>query len=93
MNKTDLINCLTEETEFSKKDVTKFLESLIRIWERTLKKGSKVQIAGFGTFLVKRRASRTGVNPATKERIQLPASVIVSFRSGKHLKENMKSLR
>jgi DNA-binding protein HU-beta len=93
MNKTDLINCLSEETAFPKSEVIKFLDSMIRILERNLKKGNKVQLAGFGTFSVTRRAPRVGINPSTKERIQLPASVIVRFRSGKHLKENVKSLR
>lgn len=93
MNKTDLIHCLTEETEFSKKDVTKFLESLIRIWERTLTKGTKVQLAGFGTFVVRRRAARKGVNPLTGGVIMVPDGVTVAFRSGKHLKASMKSLR
>ncbi len=52
MNKTGLINSLSEETTFSKKDVTRLLEALTRIVERTLRRGDKLQWSGFGTFNV-----------------------------------------
>ncbi len=87
MNKTELINSLAEETTFSKKDVIRFLDTLTRIVERTLKKGEKVQWSGFGTFNVSRRPSRIGINPATKQRIQLPETVVAKFKPGKNLKE------
>lgn len=93
MNKTELINSLSEETSFSKKDVSRILESLVRIVERTLKKGDKLQWSNFGTFSVSRRDARMGINPATKERIQLDPTVIVKFKSGKNLKEVVKSVK
>ena len=52
MNKTDLINALSEETTFSKKDVSRVLDALTRIVERALKQGQKVSITGFGSFLI-----------------------------------------
>jgi len=91
MNKTDLINSLSEETTFSKKDVARVLETLTRIVERTLVRGGKVQWSGFGTFNVSRRPARIGINPSTKERIELPPTVVAKFKPGKSLKENVRA--
>lgn len=93
MNKTELINSLSEETTFSKRDVARILEAFSRIVERQLKKGDKVQLSGFGTFGVSRRPSRVGINPSTKMRIQLPETVVARFKAGKNLKEVMRSIR
>ncbi len=93
MNKTGLINSLSEETTFSKKDVTRLLEALTRIVERTLRRGDKLQWSGFGTFNVSRRPDRIGINPATKERIKLPATVVAKFKPGKKLKELVRAAR
>jgi DNA-binding protein HU-beta len=93
MNKTELINSLSEETTFSKKDVARVLEALTRIVERTLRKGDKLQWSGFGTFAISRRPSRKGINPATKERIDLPESVVPKFKAGKNFKESIRSIR
>ncbi len=87
MNKTELITSLSEETTFSKKDVARLLDALTRIVERTLKRGDKLQWSGFGTFNVSRRPERAGINPSTKERITLPATVVAKFKPGKNLKE------
>lgn len=93
MNKTGLINSLSEETTFSKKDVTRFLEALTRIVERTLGRGDKLQWSGFGTFNVLRRSDRMGVNPVTKERIKVPATAVAKFKPGKKLKELVKTAK
>lgn len=93
MNKTELINSLSEETTFSKKDVSRILEALIRIVERTLKKSGKVQWSGFGTFHVATRPARKGINPTTKERIDLPATNVPKFKAGKKLKELVRSIK
>ncbi len=92
MNKSELINSLSEETTFSKKDVSRVLDSLIRIIERTLRKGDKVSITGFGTYLVSRRPARKGINPSTKQRIDLPEVTVPRFKPGKHLRELIKSV-
>lgn len=91
MNKSELINSLSEETAFSKKDVSRVLDSLIRIIERTLRRGDKVSITGFGTYWVSRRPARKGINPSTKERIDLPEVSVPRFKPGKHLRELIKS--
>lgn len=91
MNKSELINSLSEETTFSKKDVLRVLESLARILQRTLKKGDKLQWQGVGTFWVSRRPARKGINPATKQRIDLPPVNVPRFKAGKNLREVVRS--
>jgi DNA-binding protein HU-beta len=91
MNKSELINALSEETNFSKKDVSKVLASFTRIIERTLKKGGKVSLTGFGTYWISKRPARVGINPATKEKINLPPIAVPRFKPGKHLKEQIRS--
>lgn len=93
MNKSELINELSEETTFSKKDVTRVVDSLTRIIGRTLKKGEKVSLTGFGSFWISRRPARKGINPATKERIDLPAVSVPRFKPGKNLREVVKAVR
>ncbi len=91
MNKSQLIGALSEETNYSKKDVAKVLTAFTRIIERTLKKGGKVSLTGHGTYWISKRPARTGVNPATKEKISLPAICVPRFKPGKHLKEQIRS--
>lgn len=90
MNKSELINSLSEETTFSKKDVSRVLESFTRIVERALKKGEKVTLTGFGCFTISRRPARKGINPATKQPIQLPEIFVPRFKPGKNLRELVK---
>ena len=93
MNKGELINELSEETTFSKMDVTRVLDSLTRVVSRALKKGEKVSITGFGSFWISCRPARKGINPATKERIDLPEISIPRFKAGKRLREVVRSVR
>ena len=93
MNKSELINELSEETTFSKMDVTRVLDSLMRVISRTLKKGEKVSIAGFGCFWTSLRPARKGINPANKQRIDLPEINIPRFKAGKSLREVVRSVR
>ncbi|MBU4269503.1 HU family DNA-binding protein [Candidatus Dependentiae bacterium] len=90
MNKSELINALSEETNFSKKDISKVLASFTRIIEKSLKKGDKVSITGFGTYWLSHRPARVGINPATKARINLPSVNVPRFKPGKHLKEQLR---
>ena len=93
MNKSELINSLSEETTFSKKDVSRVLDSLTRIIERTLKRGEKVSITGFGSFWLSKRPARKGINPSTKERINLPEVNVPRFKAGKNLREVVRSVK
>ena len=91
MNKTDLINALSEETTFSKKDVSRVLDALTRIVERALKQGKKVSITGFGSFLVSDRPARQGINPATNQKLHIPKVTVPKFKAGKNLREIVRS--
>lgn len=91
MNKTELINSLSEETTFSKKDISRVLDALTRIVVRALKKGDKLQWSGFGTFTVARRSARKGINPATKQTIYLAETKVPKFKAGKNFKELIKA--
>ena len=87
MNKADLINALAERNGITKKEADKAVSSVLEIIEEALKNGDKVQIMGFGSFEVKKRAERIGRNPKTKESIEIPASVVPVFKAGKALKD------
>lgn len=87
MNKTELIAAIAEKAGISKKDADKALAATIDTIVDTMKKGDKVQLVGFGTFEVKARAERTGLNPATKQKIVIPASKAPAFKAGKALKD------
>lgn len=92
MNKTELIDSLSEETTFSKKDITRVLDALTRIVIRTVKKGNKFQWSGFGTFSLAQRPERNGINPATKEKIRLPQTNVPKFKAGKNFKEAVRQV-
>ena len=89
MNKSDLINAISEKAEISKTLSTKFLEALIETISDELKNDNKVQLVGFGSFEVKSRAARKGHNPQTNEEIRIPACKAPVFKAGKLLKEKI----
>ncbi|MEE1393651.1 MAG: HU family DNA-binding protein [Negativibacillus sp.] len=87
MTKAELINAVAQKTGLSKKDSEKAVVAVIDSISETLAAGEKVALVGFGTFEVKERAAREGINPRTKEKIEIPASKLPSFKAGKGLKE------
>ncbi|MBQ9267424.1 MAG: HU family DNA-binding protein [Clostridia bacterium] len=87
MNKADLIAKIAEEAELSKKSAEAALNAFVGAVEGALKKGEKVQLVGFGSFEVRKRAARKGRNPQTKEEIKIPASKAPVFKAGKALKD------
>lgn len=88
VTKTALISLIAEKTGFSKVDSEKFLTGFTNVVIEKLKEDDgQVVITGFGIFKRTQRAARTGVNPKTGEKIQIPASVTPSFKAGKNFKE------
>ena len=87
MNKTELIAAMAEASGLSKKDCEAALAAFITTTESALKAGNKVQLVGFGSFEVKHRAERTGLNPRTKEPVTIAASKVPTFKAGKALKD------
>ena len=74
MNKAELINAVAAATEFSKKDAEAAVTATLEAITSALKDGDKVQLVGFGSFEVKKRAARVGRNPKTNDTIEIPAS-------------------
>ncbi|HBY06023.1 MAG: DNA-binding protein HU [candidate division TM6 bacterium GW2011_GWE2_42_60] len=87
MNKSKLIESLSAETGFNKRDITLVLDAFRRNVVSELATGRKVQWSGFGTFTLSRRGPRDGINPQTKEKIRLPEVFVPRFKPGKNLKE------
>lgn len=90
MNKTELVAAIAAKAGISKKDadaaVAAFSESIIE----EIKNGGKVQIVGFGTFEARKRAARSGINPQTKEPIEIGESTVPAFKAGKAFKDAVK---
>ena len=87
MNKTELVAAIAEKSGLTKKDSEKALAAFTESVEDALKKGDKVQLVGFGTFEVKNRAARTGINPQTKKPVKIAASKAPAFKAGKAFKD------
>lgn len=87
MNKAELIASIADKASLTKKDAEAALNAFISSVEGALKKDDKVQLVGFGSFEVRRRAARKGRNPKTEEEIRIPASKAPVFKAGKALKE------
>ena len=87
MNKTELIAAIADKTDLSKKDAEAAITAAIEAITEALSQQEKVQLVGFGSFEVKKRAERVGRNPKTKETIQIPASKSPVFKAGKALKD------
>ena len=87
MNKSDLISAMAAEAQMSKADAKKALDAFITSVTNAMKAGDKVSLVGFGTFAVKERAARTGINPRTGESVEIAASKAPAFKAGKALKD------
>ena len=87
MNKAELIAAIAAKTGETKKSAEESVNAFVNVITEALTKGDKVQLVGFGSFEVRKRAARKGRNPQTKEEIKIPASKAPVFKAGKALKE------
>ncbi|MDD6620400.1 MAG: HU family DNA-binding protein [Eubacteriales bacterium] len=90
MNKTELAAAVAAKTGLSKKDSEAAVSAVLDSVKDALAEGDKVSLIGFGTFSVKVRAARTGLNPRTKETIEIPAAKVPAFKAGAALKDAVK---
>ena len=90
MNKGDLIEAIAKGADLSKADADRALNETLDAITKTLNKGDKVTIPGFGTFSITKRAARTGRNPATGETIKIKAKKTPKFKAGSGLSEAVK---
>ncbi len=89
MNKSQLIDAMAKDAGVTKSAAKKALESFMDSVEKTLKKGGKVSLIGFGTFSVQSRKAREGRNPATGKTIKIPAKKVVKFKAGSGLSDSV----
>ncbi|UGU15824.1 HU family DNA-binding protein [Sinomicrobium kalidii] len=85
MNKTELIDAMAADAGITKAAAKKALESFLGSVEKTLKKGDKVSLVGFGSWSVSKRAAREGRNPQTGKTIKIAAKKVVKFKAGAEL--------
>ena len=85
MNKTELIDKIAAGAGISKADAKKALDATTNALKESLVAGDKIQLVGFGTFSVSERPAREGINPATKEKIQIAAKKVAKFKAGAEL--------
>ena len=90
MNKTELVAAMAAKANVSKKDTEAVLNAFIETVQEAVKANDKVQLVGFGTFETRERAAREGINPLTKEKIQIAASKVPAFKVGKAFKDMLK---
>ena len=87
MNKAELVAAMAAKTGDTKKGTEEFVNALVDVVTATLKRGEKVQLVGFGSFEVRKRAARKGRNPQTGEEIKISASKSPVFKPGKAFKD------
>ncbi len=90
MNKTELVNAIAQNAGLTKADAKKALDATLDAVANALVGGDKVALLGFGTFSVNERPARTGLNPATKQKIEIAAKKVVKFKAGAELAEKVK---
>ena len=87
VNKKVIAETVAEKHNLTKKESAEIVDLVFDTFADALKDGAKVDIAGFGKFEVKTRAARTGINPQTKETIEIPSSKVPGFKASKSLKD------
>jgi DNA-binding protein HU-beta len=87
MNKNDLVDAVSERTGLARSDAAQAVDAVLAAITAALRAGDAVTLSGFGSFVAKTRAARTGRNPRTGEAIAIPASRAPAFKAGKGLKD------
>jgi DNA-binding protein HU-beta len=90
MNKKEFIRAIATKASLTKAEAGKAVEAVTQTVEEALKKGDKVLLLGFGTFSVVEKAARKGINPQTKQPIDIPARKAIKFKPGSTLSEAVK---
>ena len=90
MNKAELIDAMAAESKLTKVDAKKALDAFISATTKSLKKGDRVALVGFGSFSIAKRAARKGRNPQTGKEIKIAAKKVVKFKAGNELAAKVK---
>ena len=86
MNKEELVKEISKKSKVSQKMAGDVLAAVLETVEKTVAKGKKVTLVGFGTFEARKRAARTGRNPQTGKELKIPAKTVPAFSAGKKFK-------
>ncbi len=89
MNKGELVEAISKEAKISRSQAQDALDAFVNNVQKSLKKGQKVTLVGFGTFATSKRAARTGRNPQTGKPIKIAAKKVAKFTAGKSLKDSI----
>ena len=87
MNKQDFIKNIAAKADITQKDAGVYFDAMSGVIAEALKKGEKIQLVGFGTFSIKERAARMGINPKTKAKVKIAASKVPAFKFGSDFKK------
>nr|WP_218564262.1 HU family DNA-binding protein [Anaerobiospirillum thomasii] len=87
VNKSQLVEQISKKSKLSLKDSQAALNAFIDVVGETLGKGESITLVGFGSFVVRSRNARVGINPRTREEVNIPASKLPAFKAGKPLKD------
>jgi DNA-binding protein HU-beta len=87
MNKGDFVGQVADASGLSKTEAERAVEAMFQVVKKALKAGESISLVGFGTFVVRSRAARTGRNPRTGDSIEISASKVPAFKAGKALKD------
>lgn len=90
MNKQELVDAMAAEAKLTKADAKKALDAFVTATSKSLKKGDRVALVGFGSFSIAKRAARKGRNPQTGKEIKIPAKKVVKFKAGADLANKVK---
>ena len=90
MNKAELVDAIASEAKITKADATRALDAFMNVTTKSLKKGDRVALVGFGTFSVAKRAARNGRNPQTGKPIKIAAKKVAKFKAGAELAGKVK---
>ena len=90
MNKGQLVDAIASEAKITKANATRALDAFINTTSKSLRKGDKVTLVGFGTFTVVKRAARTGRNPQTGKEIKIASRKVAKFKAGTELAHRVK---
>ena len=89
MNKAELVEAISANAKLTKADAGRALEAAVDAIEKTLKKGDRIALIGFGSFTIAKRAARTGRNPQTGKEIKIAAKKVVKFKAGSELSKRV----
>lgn len=89
MNKGEFIKSIATKAEFTNKQAEVAYNAFVETVAEALREGDQINLAGFGTFTIKERAAREGINPLTKEKISIPASKVPALKFGKSFKDTL----